>query len=160
MGLKGSFTDLEDWNPVLYNSLKSMLDYEENDMEEVFVQTFKISYKDIFGNTLFHELKTNGDNIFVNQDNKQVVSINYVSLYFINKFFICLKDFVESYADFLLNQSIDKQFRAFRRGFQMVTDESPLHLLFRPEEIELLVCGSKVTFFLFIIFKYPNPLKF
>lgn len=77
MGLKGSFTDLEDWNPVLYNSLKSMLDYEENDMEEVFVQTFKISYKDIFGNTLFHELKTNGDNIFVNQDNKQVASINY-----------------------------------------------------------------------------------
>lgn len=82
MGLKGSFTDLEDWNPVLYNSLKSMLDYEENDMEEVFVQTFKISYKDIFGNTLFHELKTNGDNIFVNQDNKQVASINFVFVYF------------------------------------------------------------------------------
>lgn len=30
----------------------------------------------------------------------------------------------------------------------MVTDESPLNLLFRPEEVELLVCGSKVgTFF-------------
>lgn len=27
----------------------------------------------------------------------------------------------------------------------MVTDESPLPLLFRPEEIELLVCGSKVS---------------
>lgn len=40
---------------------------------------------------------------------------------------------------------MDKKFRAFRRGFQMVTDESPLHLLFRPEEIELLVCGSKVS---------------
>lgn len=26
----------------------------------------------------------------------------------------------------------------------MVTDESPLHLLFRAEEIELLVCGSEV----------------
>lgn len=25
----------------------------------------------------------------------------------------------------------------------MVTDESPLNLLFRPEEVELLVCGSK-----------------
>jgi len=55
-----------------------------------------------------------------------------------------LQEFVDLYADFLLNKSVDKQFRAFRRGFQMVTDESPLHLLFRPEEVEQLVCGSKV----------------
>lgn len=39
---------------------------------------------------------------------------------------------------------MEKQFKAFKRGFQMVTDESPLHLLFRPEEVEVLVCGSKV----------------
>lgn len=51
---------------------------------------------------------------------------------------------MDLYADFLLNKSVEKQFRAFRRGFHMVTDESPLHLLFRPEEIEQLVCGSKV----------------
>lgn len=56
-----------------------------------------------------------------------------------------LQEFVDLYADYLLNVSIDKKFRAFRRGFQMVTDESPLHLLFRPEEVELLVCGSKVS---------------
>jgi Ubiquitin-protein ligase len=56
------------------------------------------------------------------------------------------QEFVDLYADFLLNNSVEKQFRAFRRGFQMVTDESPLHLLFRPEEIEQLVCGSKVCF--------------
>lgn len=55
------------------------------------------------------------------------------------------QEFVDLYADYLLNTSVDKKFRAFRRGFQMVTDESPLHLLFRPEEIELLVCGSKVS---------------
>ncbi|XP_065079468.1 ubiquitin-protein ligase E3A [Ochlerotatus camptorhynchus] len=123
MGMKGSYVDLRDWNPVLYNSLKSMLDHQDNDMEEVFMQTFKICYKDVFGNALEHELKPDGDKIFVNQDNKQ--------------------DFVELYTDFLLNQSIEKQFKAFKRGFQMVTDESPLHLLFRPEEIELIVCGSK-----------------
>lgn len=46
---------------------------------------------------------------------------------------------------------MEKQFRAFRKGFQMVTDESPLHLLFRPEEVEQLVCGSKV-----IVDKYFN----
>lgn len=36
----------------------------------------------------------------------------------------------------MLNRSVERQFKAFRRGFQMVTDESPLALLFRPEEIE------------------------
>lgn len=92
-------------------------------MEEVFMQTFKISYTDIFGDTVFHELKSDGDKIFVTQENKS--------------------EFVELYADYLLNKNIEKQFKAFKKGFQMVTDESPLHLLFRPEEVELLVCGSK-----------------
>lgn len=55
------------------------------------------------------------------------------------------QEFVDLYADYLLNSSVDKKFRAFRRGFQMVTDESPLPLLFRPEEVELLVCGSRVS---------------
>lgn len=54
------------------------------------------------------------------------------------------KEFVDLYADYLLNTSVEKQFYAFRQGFKMVTEESPLHLLFRPEEIEILVCGSKV----------------
>ncbi|XP_058055109.1 ubiquitin-protein ligase E3A [Anopheles bellator] len=123
MGMKGSFLDLKDLNPVLFNSLTSLLEYTENDMEEVFMQTFKIGYRDVFGNTLEHELKPDGDKAFVTQDNKQ--------------------EFVDLYSDFLLNQSVEKQFHAFRRGFQMVTDESPLHLLFRPEEVELIVCGSK-----------------
>ena len=48
------------------------------------------------------------------------------------------------YTDFLLNKSIERQFRAFKRGFQMVMAESPLQMLFRPDEVELLVCGSKV----------------
>lgn len=52
---------------------------------------------------------------------------------------------MDLYADFLLNKSVEKQFRAFYKGFQMVTDESPLELLFRPEEVELLICGSKVS---------------
>ena len=53
------------------------------------------------------------------------------------------QEFVDLYADFLLNEAVGRQFSAFRRGFAMVTDESPLALLFRPEEIEQLVCGSR-----------------
>uniref|UniRef100_A0A182T4I7 Ubiquitin-protein ligase E3A n=1 Tax=Anopheles maculatus TaxID=74869 RepID=A0A182T4I7_9DIPT len=123
MGMKGSFFDLKDQNPVLFNSLKSLLEYTENDMEEVFMQTFKIAYRDVFGTILEYELKPDGDKMFITQDNKQ--------------------EFVELYSDFMLNKSIEKQFNAFSSGFQMVTGESLLHLLFRPEELELIVCGSK-----------------
>jgi len=51
---------------------------------------------------------------------------------------------VDKYADFLLNELIGKQFNAFYRGFQNVMDESPLKFLFWPEELEQIVCGSKV----------------
>lgn len=123
MNLKISWRDLQDCNPVIYNSLKSMLEYSEPDMEEVFAQTFEIGYQDVFGSPLKQSLKKDGEKIIVNQSNKH--------------------EFVELYADFLLSASIEKQFKAFKKGFNMVTDESPLNLLFRPEEVELLVCGSK-----------------
>ena len=54
------------------------------------------------------------------------------------------REFVELYADYLLNECVGRQFAAFRRGFAMVTDESPLGTLFRPEEVEQLVCGSQI----------------
>ncbi|XP_049820248.1 ubiquitin-protein ligase E3A isoform X2 [Aethina tumida] len=123
MGKRGSFEDLQEWNPLLYNSLKSMLDYTESDFEEVFMQTFRINYTDVFGSVMSYDLKENGDTINVTQENKY--------------------DFVDLYANYLLNKSVEKQFHAFYKGFQMVVDESPLELLFRPEEIELLICGSK-----------------
>lgn len=123
MNLKISWRDLQDCNPTIYNSLKSLLEYSEPDMEETFAQTFEIGYQDVFGSLQKHSLKKDGEKIIVCQSNKH--------------------EFVELYADFLLSQSIEKQFKAFKKGFQMVTDESPLNLLFRPEEVELLVCGSK-----------------
>ncbi|KAK3865964.1 hypothetical protein Pcinc_028466 [Petrolisthes cinctipes] len=119
----GSFHDLRDWNTTLYRSLVELLEYEGDDMEEVFMQTFRVGYQDVFGTSLTHDLKLDGDNILVNQSNK--------------------REFVEHYSDFLLNKMVERQFRAFRRGFNMVTDDSPLSNLFRPEELELLICGSQ-----------------
>lgn len=42
---------------------------------------------------------------------------------------------------FLLNTPF--QFNAFKRGFELVTDNSPLPDLFRPEELEELVIGQR-----------------
>lgn len=54
------------------------------------------------------------------------------------------QEFVNLYADYILNRSVERQFTAFKKGFLMVTSESPLKHLFRPEEVELLICGSRV----------------
>lgn len=59
--------------------------------------------------------------------------------------FLChSQEFVNMYTDYILNRSVETQFRAFRKGFQMVTKQSPLKYLYRPEEVELLICGNRV----------------
>jgi ubiquitin-protein ligase E3 A len=52
------------------------MEYEGDDMEDTFMQTFRICYQDIFGNTFNKDLKENGDQIFVNKNNRQVRNIN------------------------------------------------------------------------------------
>ncbi|KAF7253197.1 Ubiquitin-protein ligase E3A [Varanus komodoensis] len=122
MGKKGTFRDLADSHPVLYQSLRDLLQYEGS-VEDDMMITFQISHTDLFGNPMMHDLKENGDKIPITNENR--------------------KEFVNLYSDYILNKSVEKQFKAFRRGFHMVTNESPLKYLFRPEEIELLICGSR-----------------
>jgi ubiquitin-protein ligase E3 A len=54
-----------------------------------------------------------------------------------------VQEYVDRYADYLLNVVVEKQFLAFQRGFQLVTSESPLGMLFTPTELEMLICGEK-----------------
>ena len=58
---------------MLYKSLCELLKYDGEDIEDVFMQTFRISYKDVFGSTLTHDLKEKGDSIPVTQENKKVI---------------------------------------------------------------------------------------
>uniref|UniRef100_A0A7N5ZUP4 Ubiquitin-protein ligase E3A n=1 Tax=Anabas testudineus TaxID=64144 RepID=A0A7N5ZUP4_ANATE len=122
MGKKGTYLDLSDSHPVLYQSLKGLLEYTGN-VEEDMMLTFQISHTDLFGNPVFYDLKEQGDQLPVTKDNRQ--------------------EFVDLYADYILNKSVERQFRAFKKGFLMVTNESPLKYLFRPEQVELLICGSR-----------------
>ncbi|XP_077441011.1 ubiquitin-protein ligase E3A isoform X1 [Vanacampus margaritifer] len=122
MGKRGTFCDLPDSHPVLYQSLKELLDYG-GDVEADMALTFQISHTDLFGSPVLYDLKEKAEDIPVSKDNRQ--------------------EFVDLYADYILNTSVERQFRAFKKGFLMVTSESPLKYLFRPEEVELLVCGSR-----------------
>jgi len=72
----------------LYKGLKNLLDYEEDDIEEMFMQTFRICYKDAFGELVYHDLIDNGDQITVNHINKRVcVSFSHVQLFI--RFCLC-----------------------------------------------------------------------
>ena len=57
---------------MLYRSLCDVLAYEGADIEDVFMQSFQISYTDVFGNTMTHELKPGGEKVILTQENKQV----------------------------------------------------------------------------------------
>lgn len=54
----------------------------------------------IFDELQVHPLKENGENIAVTHENKH--------------------EYVELYVDFLLNKSVEKQFKPFNQGFQKV----------------------------------------
>lgn len=54
---------------------------------------------------------------------------------------------MDLYTDWLLNTSIAKQFDAFKNGFDLVMRDRSLADLFTAEEVELLVCGSKVSIY-------------
>jgi len=122
-GKKGVFEDLKEFKQSVWKGLNDLIEYSGEDMEDVFMQPFQISYTDLFGSMITTDLKEGGADIIVSQANK--------------------REYVDLYADFLLNKCVEKQFLAFQRGFNLVTSESPLHMMFTPHELEMLICGEK-----------------
>lgn len=66
---KVDINDLKELSPVLGRTLQSILDYEDDDMEDTFDLTFEIS-RENYGHLETVPLKPNGDKIRVNQTNK------------------------------------------------------------------------------------------
>ena len=122
-GKKGNFEDLKEFKHSVWKGLNELLEYTGDDIEDVFMQPFQVSYTDLFGSTVTVDLKEDGGNVMVNQENKT--------------------EFVDLYADFLINKNVEQQFLAFQRGFDLVTNQSPIHMLFTPRELEMLICGEK-----------------
>ncbi|XP_035672517.1 probable E3 ubiquitin-protein ligase HECTD2 [Branchiostoma floridae] len=111
--------DLQQTMPDLAHGLKELLEYEGN-VEEDLCMTFQVSRTE-FGIVRTMNLKPGGDKIPVTNENRA--------------------EFVQSYVNWLLNESIYHQFSAFYYGFHGVCASNAL-LLLRPEEVETLVCGS------------------
>ncbi|GAB6023588.1 putative E3 ubiquitin-protein ligase herc3 [Chamberlinius hualienensis] len=113
--------DLEDLSPSLHRSLKYLLSYTSEDFADVFQQYFEISVE-TFGQVKTFELRQNGSKIQVTLENKE--------------------EYVAEYVDFLLNRSVEKQYRAFHNGFRTILSEHVLEL-FHAQELMAMVVGNE-----------------
>ncbi|KAJ1568567.1 putative E3 ubiquitin-protein ligase, partial [Cladochytrium tenue] len=112
--------DLKMLRPALGRGLEQLLEYDGDDVEAVFCRDFVAEY-DAWGATVRVPLVPGGESIPVTRRNR--------------------RDFVDRYVAWILNDSIEKQFGAFREGFYHVCGGNALSL-FQPEEIELMVRGG------------------
>jgi ubiquitin-protein ligase E3 A len=118
------YEDLKSIDLELYNGLEAMLHYEpKEDIEDVFCRTFSVEYPDEFDCNRMKtiDLIPDGRNIVVNHSNCQL--------------------YVEVLVNWLLNDSVSKQFDALYKGFCRIMNPLSL-LLISPEELELLMVGS------------------
>eukprot|EP00753_Platysulcus_tardus_P019998 PLAT7684.1.p1 GENE.PLAT7684.1~~PLAT7684.1.p1 ORF type:complete len:1089 (+),score=659.90 PLAT7684.1:30-3269(+) len=120
LGLQPTLADVKQAMPALGDGLQQLLDYEGDDLEDVFCTTFEASYDSAFGERRTEELLPGGADVYVTQDNKH--------------------DYVSRYVRWLMTSSIAQPFEAFARGFVTVMDGPALHL-FRAHELEVLIAG-------------------
>lgn len=111
-----NLSDIEFVDPELHRSLCWILD---NDITNVIDTTFTVQHN-AFGQLQEHELKENGRNITVTEDNKH----EYVSLY----------------VSYRCRRGIEHQFEALQRGFYELISPSLVEN-FDEHELELLIGG-------------------
>ncbi|XP_073997880.1 probable E3 ubiquitin-protein ligase HECTD2 isoform X3 [Rhodnius prolixus] len=111
--------DLAEILPDVARGLKELLAYEGN-VEEDMCLNFQVSLEE-YGEVKTYMLKPCGDSVPVTNSNR--------------------REYVNLYLDWVLNTAIYEQFRAFYLGFHSVCASNALIML-RPEEVEMLVCGS------------------
>jgi hypothetical protein len=104
---------------MLYVGLRKTLTDEDVSLYE---QTFQIQMENCYGSSSMIDLKPDGENIKLTNENRD--------------------EFVDLYVDYIFNTSVEKQFNAFKEGFDSVVEGSAIEI-FRPEELEQLVCGSQ-----------------
>jgi len=112
--------DLGDIDEELMKGLQQLLDYTEDDVEDVFCRSFEVVWDDL-GATRSYELKPGGKNLPVTKENKE--------------------EYVKLYVNWMLSDSIQQQFEHFYSGFMRVMNGASLTLL-QADELELLVAGE------------------
>ncbi|KAJ1562932.1 hypothetical protein HK405_005796 [Cladochytrium tenue] len=115
-----SFEDLKQAFPTLGRGLQQLLDWEDGDVSDIFMRSFEISYE-VYGQVRNFPLLPDGENLPVTNENRA--------------------EYVDLYTKHLVGVAVERQFRAFQRGFQRVCGGRTLKMC-RAEELELLLCGT------------------
>lgn len=107
-----NFEDLKEWQPDIAQSLEYVLNYnEETPLEEALGMTFTMQVEN-YGHYQEVELKPNGAEIYVNEQNRE--------------------EYVKLYVQYMFITQCENKLRAFKRGFYRVCDESLMSQLFKP----------------------------
>eukprot|EP00953_Heterococcus_sp_UTEX-ZZ885_P000529 810-Heterococcus_DN1.PRE.2 len=166
--------DVGSIDPQLQRGLQQLLDYTEDDVEDVFCRTFEVEWQDL-GVAHKTELKPNGASLPVTAANKDEYVALYISWLLSNSNVAIAALYYEcscanaklttlqhhltlrlchatascTTTTLLLHycrDSVSAQFDAFASGFHRVMGGASLRIL-RAEELELLVAGSQVDDF-------------
>ncbi|KAJ1337926.1 E3 ubiquitin-protein ligase HUWE1 [Microdochium nivale] len=116
LGKQVSVKDMESFDPDYYKSLVWML---ENDITDIITETFSVE-TDEFGVTRVEDLRENGRNIPVTEENKQ--------------------DYVRLVVEHKLLSSVSEQMEQFLKGFHEIIP-ADLISIFNEQELELLISG-------------------
>ncbi|ODN02865.1 putative E3 ubiquitin-protein ligase HERC4 [Orchesella cincta] len=118
---KIELTDLKELSPREGKSLEQIMEYSEPDFEEVFQLNFELTREE-FGAVKVVPLKPDGSNLPVTLENKS--------------------EFVDLYVSYVFNVSVNKQFDAFKKGFERVCGSTVLQL-FHAQELQAMVTGNE-----------------
>ncbi|KAL1023560.1 hypothetical protein UPYG_G00042400 [Umbra pygmaea] len=116
LGINTSMEDLKEFSPVLAGSLQYILDYPDDDVENMDM-TFSVTWD---GEEV--ELDTRETGKLVTSANK--------------------KEFVDAYLNYIFNKSVEKVFEEFKRGFFEVCDKDVVEF-FQPEELRGVMVGKE-----------------
>ncbi|XP_048354552.1 E3 ubiquitin-protein ligase Itchy homolog [Sphaerodactylus townsendi] len=115
VGLK----DLESIDPEFYNSL---IWVKENNIEECGLEMYFSVDKELLGEIKSHDLKPNGSNILVTEENKE--------------------EYIRLVAEWRLSRGVEEQTQAFFEGFNEILPQTYLQY-FDAKELEVLLCGMQ-----------------
>ncbi|XP_060750715.1 itchy E3 ubiquitin protein ligase b isoform X2 [Tachysurus vachellii] len=114
-----TLNDLETIDPEFYNSL---IWIRENNIEECGLEMFFSVDKEILGEITTHDLKPDGGNIQVTEENKE--------------------EYIRLVAEWRLSRGVEEQTQAFFEGFNEVLPQQYLQY-FDAKEFEVVLCGMQ-----------------
>ena len=121
LGIKPNLNDLKEIDPELFQTFTYLQNTEDENLKDILSMNFTVTL-DKFGEKIIIPLKENGENIYIDNSNKE--------------------EYINLYLDWYYNKSIKEYFEYFKTGFFRVCDIK-LSKILKPEDLELIICGTQ-----------------